>query len=478
MRIKLLSIVITILLVANSFSLNIAQASDEITAADFTLGSFSKTIDLFDYVRKHAEAVGGTPPPANWTSALVVNYINQFEVKLLYMGLAGVDFGKAKFQVPLQSIVERFNTTKGELAMTASSFLMLMTFNDTKASLYPESPDKNDNLWVSFTMGTDYSEIMPEGKLPKLVTSVETTPLMKNGDEYTWSMKYKDLAAVWWNIAGSGLKLLPTALSIYDELGFNYRLVFNPSEGTAKLYVTYTIGEMRDLWTLNHIGLLPVIMHYNSTATYNAKDQKVGTETIYSFLEKNKISMSILMSQRTWVADKEVTNKVNGSNTLSAGVDVSSGSIQSSTADGQKVLDVTFGEKKTYKLETANGEKTYDAVTRTADVTYYAKNPILNLQNALLFYSNALMAHIAPVKYAEMAKLWMNATKSDYLFITSYPSYGGYEVIHDPVYTAYIPPVKQATSGVPIPEVALFIGLGIAVIFLKKRCFPNLSNFN
>lgn len=470
MKIKALSITIALLLLINSYVLIRAQASDTITSADFNASSWSKSIDLFDYARLHAEAVGGTPPPANWTSDTIVNYINQNGVKILYMGFAGVDYGKAKFQVPLQSIVERFNTTKGEPAMTASSFLMLMAFNDTKTSIYPGSPDKGDNLWASFSMGTDFSAIFPEGKTPKLVTSVLITPLQVSGNEYTWGMTYKDLVAVWWSVSGAGPKLLPSALSIYNELGFNYRLVFNPSEGTAKLYVTYTIGEMRDLWTVGHIGLLPIIVHYNDTGTYNLKQQKIGAETIHGFLDSNKISMSIVMSQRTWVADKEVSNTVNSSSVTSGGVDVSSGSIQSTTPDGQKVFDISFGEKQTYKLETASGEKTYDAITRTTDVSYYAKNPILRIQNLLLLYGNALIAQLFPTKYAEMAKVWMNATKADYLYITSYPTYSGYQVIHDPVFTVYTPPVKTTTSGgVPIPEVAVFIGVGIVVIFLWRR---------
>ena len=100
MRVKTLSVAVAFLLVINSFSMIKAQASDQITKNDFTVGSFSKTIDLFDYARTHAEAIGGAPPPADWTSDTVVNYINQNGVKLLYMGFAGVDYGKAKFQVP------------------------------------------------------------------------------------------------------------------------------------------------------------------------------------------------------------------------------------------------------------------------------------------------------------------------------------------------------------------------------------------
>jgi len=456
-----------LVLAINSFRLIESEASDTITANDFGPGSWSKSIDIFEYARRYAEVNGGTPPPTEWTSNLVINYINQNSVKLLYMGFAGVDNGKAEFQLPLQSIVERFNTTNGEPAMTASSFLMLMAFNDTETSLYSGSPDKGDNLFASFSIGTDFSEVLPEGETPKLKTSVEVIPMTNSGNEYTWGMKYKDLAAIWWGVAGSAPKL-PIAICVYNELGFNYRLTFSPSEGTVKLYVTYTIGEMRDLWTVSSIGFLPLITHYNSSGTYNLRQQKTGTENIHAFLERNSIEMSIVMCQRTWVADKEVSNKVNGSN-ITEGAEVSSGSIQSTTPDGQKVFEVAFGEKKSYKLETASGERTYDSVTRTADVTYYAKNPLLILQNSLLYYGNTLMAHLFPVRYPEVARVWMNATKADYLYIIAYPTYGGYKVIHDPVFTAYIPPVKTLGGGVPIPIASVLIGIGVVVLFLVKR---------
>ena len=472
MKARFLSAIVALLLVVNSFGLASVKASDQIATSDFALGSFSKNIDLLDYARQHANAAGGIPPPSNWKSNLVVNYINQTGVQLLYMGYAGLDTGNASFQIPLQSIVERFNTTKGDLAMTTSSFLMMMAFNDTKTSLYQGSPDKDDNLWASFSIGTDYSAIFPAGKTPMPKTSVEVTPMTSNTDksEWDWGMTYKDLAAVWWNISNSKMTLLPAALCRYNELSFNYKLVFNKADGTAKLYVSHTIGEMSDIWTFKRATLLPVIVHYNSTGCYNQRQQKLSSETLHDFLNSAHISMSIVMAQRTWVADKEVSNSINGANAGSDGVDVSKGAIQSTTTDGQKIFDISFGDKPTYKLETATGEKTYDAVTRTADVNFYARNPILRVQNSLLYFSNALAVRMFPAKYAETAKVWMNATKSSYLYVTSYPTYSGYEVIHDPVFTAYIPPVKTTTSGgVPIPNVAIILGLGVVVLFLMKR---------
>jgi len=321
-------------------------------------------------------------------------------------------------------------------------------------------------------MGANLSDLNPQATSPRIQSTVEVTPLTSSADrnEWTWGMKYKDMAAIWWQISGQTFNPIPVSFSIYDELAFNYRLVINPSEGKANLYMTYTIGKMRDLWVLGHIFIFSTLTHFNATGSYNARDQKISSVTIHYFLEANKISMSIVSAQRTWIANKETLSKFNGASPVS-GTDVSTGTIQTVTSDGKNVFDVSFGSKKTYSLVKPSGPVTYDAVTRTANVTRYSKNPVLAIQSSLLWGANALMANMFPVQYASVAKTWMNATKSDYLYATSYPTCAGYKVVHDPVYTAYIPPVQQASGGVPIPDAAIFIGIGVAVVLFVERRF-------
>jgi len=466
---KLLVFGLVTILLASSILAIPASAADDIVAADFSKPSWSKNIDLLDYVRRHAEAIDGTPPPATWSSDLVVNYVNQRGVKLLYMGFGGVDFGEAKYQLPLQSLVERFNTTEGDEAITASTFLMLMAFNDTSKSKYPGSPDLGDNLWASFTIGSDISKEI-KGVAPKIHSTVQTTPLSSSADgsEWTWGMSYRDLAAIWWKV-GSDAKILPVAFCTYDELSFSYRLVYG-ADGSAKLYISYTIGAIRDLWTIGYLGFIPVVYRYNDTGSYRY-NQKIGSQTAHDFLTTNKISMSIIMAQRTWVAGKQTLNKVNGG-PVSDGVELSNGGVQTSTQSGAKVLDVSFAEKHGYTLGVPSGDKSYDAVTRTANVEFYTAGPVLKVQGSLLWYANALMAHMFPAKYAQQAKIWMNATKSDYLYITSYPTYGGYKVVNDPVITAYSPaPKVNSGGGVPIPIEGIVIGalVATAIIFGWRR---------
>jgi hypothetical protein len=97
------------------------------------------------------------------------------------------------------------------------------------------------------------------------------------------------------------------------------------------------------------------------------------------------------------------------------------------------------------------------------------------VQGSLLWFANALVASLFPVRYAENARVWMNATKSDYLYITSYPTYGGYRVVNDPVITAYTPAPKTTSGGgVPIPLGGIMAGVLVAVVVLyglRKKTF-------
>src|SRR4030067_1178590 len=132
MRVVRISFILVILLLSSVISSFTVLASDELVKEDFDKASFSKTIDVFDYARKHAEATNGTVPPSAWESNIVVNYINEKGLKL-------------------------------------------------------------------FSMGADFSELNSQVTVPKIQSSVEVTPLASSADrnEWTWGMKYKDMAAIW-----------------------------------------------------------------------------------------------------------------------------------------------------------------------------------------------------------------------------------------------------------------------------------------
>jgi hypothetical protein len=53
-------------------------------------------------------------------------------------------------------------------------------------------------------------------------------------------------------------------------------------------------------------------------------------------------------------------------------------------------------------------------------------------------YIPLVMAHIDEDLYQQAKDQLLNMTYADYFYIISYPTYGGYRIEHDPIYTAYL----------------------------------------
>jgi len=196
--------------------------------------------------------------------------------------------------------------------------------------------------------------------------------------------------------------------------------------------------------------------------------------------------MSVILFQNSFVLNHKTKNKynVNSKNVTDAEVDVSNGTITTSTDDGEKVFETDFGTKETYNLYnyTADpSEETYDtykAVTRTTKIAGYAHNPIFGIHTALLKFIPLAVAHMRPTLYEKAKEHITNMTRADYFYITSYPTYSGFKVKHDPTYTAYIETEEMggvSTKFVPDWRIYLFASIGIAaivvagVILAKKR---------
>jgi len=466
----------------SSFMSQAAFAADSLQPSDFRSESWSKSLDLFEYVRKSGN-VSGAKIPEGWSTDLRLNYINVSGVKLLYAGFAGVSADNVSLIVPLQAFIEHFKTRDGLDAVTASSFLMMMAFNDSSTSLHPDSPDQNDNLWASFSLGRNLEQFFGDGTPPQLSSSVETIPLASNGDKtvWTWEMRYKNLMAIWWSLNRNGGKPgfnpFPMALTVYDELSFSYRLVLDPAQGTAKLYLSYTIGEVRDLWLLGWFGFLPILVHYNDTGAYTV-NKRVSDENVHRFLVKNNIKMSLILFQRSLVIDHATRSVSSNQNVTDSSVDVSSGSVQTISDTNQKVYEVGFGEKETYQLynSTSGGVTEHDAVTRTSEIKYYLNNPVILVQTSLLRFLPKVIRLMVANQHQNEVEEQLNVTKVDYLYITSYPVFGGYKIVHDPLYTAYFKPTEQVTmsaeplrGSLPLLLIAVGAVTAVVIIIVLKR---------
>lgn len=465
MKRKMLLATFLLLIFAITLAMKPTSAVDTLSPDDFKLQSFSKTIDFFDFARSYAASHGMTPPNASLHAYLYQTYINVSGFQLYYSGLINMTAGEGALTIPVQSFLEHYETPAGKDVLTSSSFIMLLAFNDTASSLHDDSPDKNDNLYASFSLGIDLPENYSK---PALSSSASIIPLTSSSDKLTWEwgMRYTNLTAVWWRMfhAYPWFEALPIAITTYEELTFMYELTINPTDHKATVTASYVIGRMTNLLLFHWVLFFPIITHYNSTGHYWLNGNQISDETIYQFLESQHIKMSIVLFQNSLVLDGTTESTFNNQNVTDAEYDVSNGKI-STSAGSEPIFDADFGTKKQYKLYnyTDSTETTYNATTRTVPRAGYAKNPLFSMHVALLKYVPLIVKHIDPSLYEKAKDHMLSMTYADYFYITSYPTYSGYKITHDPTYTAYIAGTTAPTARLPNLFGLIIIGAIVAV---------------
>ena len=473
MKNKCLSALLLIAIALISAIVPLASA-ETLVKSDFEQESFAKTVDYFDYVRAYATLNGIETPEGfeNWHANMYMTYVNNSGLKLLYAGLEDITTdGSAYLRIPMQSFIIHYKTNENNRdAIVASTFLMLMAFNETAASLYPDSPDMNDVLYASFSLGFDLSDL---GKtLPVLNSQTEIIPLAHSGNAWSWGMKYSNLTALWWRTwidpnNPTFNNSWPLALTVYDELSFTYTLTIDPDAGTATLQENHVIGRMRHLF----VGLIPLLwVYYNSTGNYGMLGKKLSDETIYDYIENNNLKMSVINFQTSIMADHETYSATpSGQNVTDAETSVTDTSISTYADDGEKIFNADFGTKKTYKLfdytvdPTETTFNTYDSTARTAQIYGFAGNGGLFAYHiGLMKFLPLVVVHMYPVLFAKAVSTIANMSQANYFYIIAYPEYSGYRVEHDPTFTAYMAAAPSATSQPDQPTG----GGGIGVIIL------------
>ncbi len=466
-------------------------SADTLVKTDFEQESFAKTVDYFDYVRAYA-TLNGIPTPANFDqyhANMYMTYVNESGLKLLYAGLENITFGNEGYlRIPMQSFIMHYKTNEDNRdVVLASTFLMLMAFNETATSRFANSPDVNDVLYASFSMGFDLSAY--GAVRPILNSKTEIIPLTHSDDKltWTWGMKYTNLTALWWRTwidpANPHFEnSLPLAITTYDELTFTYTLTINPTAGTATLQENHVIGRMRELI----VGLLPLLWtYYNSTGHYGPLGRKLSDETIYDYISNNNLKMSIINFQTSVMADHETYSATpSGQNVTNAETTVTDSSIDTLTDDGEKIFNADFGTKKNYQLydyvadPTESTSTTYEATARTAQIQGFAGNGGLFAYHiGLMKFLPLVVVHMYPALFAKSVQTIANMSKANYFYIVAYPEYSGFKVVHDPVFTAYIasseaPPTGSGPTGggfVIIVAVVAIVAIVAAVFVLRRR---------
>jgi hypothetical protein len=458
----------------------VSAQTSSLSKSDFQQQSFAKTVDYLDYVRAYA-AQNNLTTPANfnqWQANMYMTYVNTSGLQMLYAGLDNITTnGQTYLRIPAQSILLHYKTgNSGSDVITASTFLMLMAFSNTASSRFPNSPDVGDNLYASFSLGFDLSSI--GATLPSLNSHTQIIPLTSsdNGLQWTWGMTYTNLTAEWWKTTFNPAEQqfdnsLPFAVTTYDQLTFKYTLTIDPSSNQATLSESHTIGRMRDLI----IGSGLIWVHLNSTGTYGLLGRKISDQTVYGFLNKNQIKMSVVDYQTSVLANHNTYSVTSsGENVTGTDASVSGTVVNTYTDDGEKISSLDFGANPTYNLynytadPTQTTYDTYNAVTRTANATGFAANTnLLKTQIELMKFLPLVVAHIYPGLYQKAEASLSDMTKANYFYLTSYPVYSGYRIVQDPTLTVYMAPSRTTTTQTATPTNHSQNGIGVELIAIS-----------
>ncbi len=482
----------TVCLLLTLLSVNLVPvaAIDTLQPADFTLASFSKTIDFLAYVRTAAQYHNVTPPDEDAAAFLQLNYVNVSGLQLLYAGLANITVNQTALTIPIQTFMLHYQSQTGlKDVITASSFVMMLAFNETEATLFPASPDKSDVLYASFSLGVDLSSIVGRDPPPGLTSQTEVIPLTQEDDyNWRWGMRYTHLTAVWWQIsidpAHPHHDPRPIAITQYEELTFTYHLTIDPEAGTATVRTEYSLGRMTDLWLLVWLIILPIPVHYNATGCYRINGEKISDETIHAFLHAHGIQMSVVQFQSSVVLDRTTYTHAEGATVHDDEVVVDDTTVTTYADDGERLFDADFTVKGTYRLFNATTDPTetayttHQTTTRTTKIAGFARNPIFHVHTYLMRFIPLVVATMSP-ELAEQAKdHLLDMEYADYFYVIGYPVYDGYRIEHDPTYVAYaaLTAAEPPPPGPPAPPaggVILLVAGGallvLVVVILRRR---------
>jgi hypothetical protein len=461
-----------------------SASAETVSNGDFQAQSFSKVVDWYSYVRQYAAAHNLTAPPTTDHAYIYANFINVGGFQLFYAGLVNATHNGMFVTVPLQTFFEHYKTIGGKDVITTSSFLSLVSFRENSTTLYPNSPDRYDEVYASFSLGVNLAALA--GHPVTYVASSQITPLTQvDSLHYTWGLRYTNLNAIWWKINPDPYALLPWDQNVprgfaqYNELMFNYALTIDPSSRTATLTTTYTIGRVTDLYLLT----TSPVTHLNSTGTYYLNGTKVATPSapnVYQYLQAKQFKLSIVLANKAIIASHTISDKDDSGANVdnSNSTDVTHTSVTTTADDGDKIFQANFGVKPTYKLYNYTADSSENAYAtnyvnaRTVDVHGWGGNPVFGFQNTFMGFLPLFVANVDPGLIQQAKTGLVSFTTADYLYIISYPTWGGYKIVHDPDYTAFYTPASNVGLLTAIfLAVAVAAGVGglFAFLFKKRR---------
>ena len=421
---------------------------------------------LFDHT--FAEA-GGWTKELNVTDTdtgnsveLIMHHVNYegtgaFQAALLALGDVYIAANDTHSTFPYQLFGMHFTTPDGHEIFTGAVFAFMFAFNDTGAGDHHSNNvrDADEDFWFIVPYGYDGGNRTATPSV-SAITMDDTTP-----GEYRFGVTYENLYA---RIVdrGSLVGFIATLLIPFfevqiSELTFEYVVKVNSTSGEITAETFYTIGQVQALYALG--ASMPI-------------------QDVHEALENVTVGAAHFISAwgSTYYTDT-------GSTTPSPAADWQYANITTDALGRQRAFAV--GVRGTYDLL---NESDGNAVLSSDNPAYsWIMTPVLTdlflvawqfpfSADFLALWSYAVASPTLQGLYDGPLDLYNHADTAfnniAFWYAITFPKFGGYRVVHDPVYTAYSNIGQAAPPGIPgFPWEAILIGVVVCLVavFLVRR---------
>lgn len=398
----------------------------------------------------------------NGNATFVVSYVNYADVQAFLVAFKDIGNENGSGTLPYQMFGLHYFTPEGEEVFIGALLAFLMVYNDTNNNSIPNPGDPhNEEISYVIPFGIGQSLDGEESYAPE-VSAIQTKKITDG--HYQFGMKYENMYAY-----VSPHPLLSTLLASigitafviakFSELSITYDININDGTGEVKVETYYTIGQVTELWVFKPLQL----------------PEQVDPSEIYE-----KLGLSAVHFVTIFTSRYKVTGETSGK-TLSP--------TATELADENVTIAVGKKDERAFAIRFMGD---FDLVDEDTNVTIEEDLPAYNILlqarfndlilvgwqlgfSAAMFsvFAYALSDYVqeeyeSPRDLAEKSLKPLNPKGFGVRalwYAVCFPSWQGYRVVHDPVYTAYFGEPPSKDEGGPC-------GAG-ALVLVGAVCIPS-----
>jgi len=394
----------------------------------------------------------------NGNATFVISYVNYNDVQAFLVAFKNIDNESGSGTLPYQMYGMHYFTPEGNEVFIGALFAFLMVYNDTNGNNIP-NPDVPNNEQIFYVIPFGIGKTLNESdSYAPVVTPIQAQKVGKG--HYKFGMKYENLYAfVSQNPLASWI-FKTGWIAKFSELTITYEVTIDDETGEVKTETFYTIGQVTELWAF----LLGIPFQTDPSEL------------------SDTLGLSAVHFVTIFTSNYKITGETSG-NTISP----------SATELADENISIAVGNKdeRAFAIRFMGD---FDLIDEDSGNTIEEDNPAYNILlqakltdlslvwwqlgfSAAIFsvFAYGLSEHVQD-KYSsprDLAQRSLNLFNPDGFGVSAlwyavcFPSWNGYRVVHDPVYTAYF--------GEPsVSEDERLCGAG-ALIFVGAICIPSVT---